>query len=372
MKKIFFYSALVIFLASCSQGSDKKAELEKLKQQREAISNKILALESEIGVGTDDNAIKAIPVKVQEATEVVFNHYIQVQGVVDGDQNIAVSPQMAGIVTAVFVKEGSVVKKGQIMAELDDQILKQSIEEVKTQLQLATSVYEKQKSLWDKKIGSELQYLQAKNGKESLEQRINTLKEQLKLSKVISPINGTVESIPLRVGQMASPGMPNSTVRVINMNGAKISADISEAYSASIKKGKTVIVKFPDLNSEIETSINFTSRFIDPVNRTFKVECKLASNDIELRANMIALLKIKDYVNEKAFSLPVNFIMSNQEGRYIYVAKQIANDWIAERKAVKTGIDYDGYVEVLEGINAGDKIIVSGIQGLNQGDKVTF
>lgn len=372
MKRIFFYSALILVLASCNQGSDKKAELEKLKQNRDEINNQIMKLESELGGTGEELAVKLISVKVQDAVEGMFSHYIQVQGIVDGDQNIAVSPQMAGIVTAVYVKEGSVVKKGQILAELDAQIVKQSIEEVNTQLNLANSLYEKQKSLWEKKIGSEVQYLQAKTGKESLEQRINTLKEQLKLAKVVSPINGTVESIPLRVGQMASPGMPNSIVRVINMNGAKISADISEAYSSSIKKGKSVLVKFPDLNAEIETAISFTSRFIDPVNRTFKVECKLSSNEIELRANMIAYLKIKDYENEKAFSLPINYIQSNQSGKYIFIAKQVDNNWIAERKLIKTGIDYDGNVEVLEGISAGDKIIVSGIQGLNEGDKVTF
>lgn len=372
MKKIIIYSAVIALLASCSAGTDKKAELEKLKAQREQLSNQIALLEAEInpeGTATEE---KAVPVKVTTAAECVFNHYIDVQGTVDGDQNIAVSPQMAGIVTAVYVKEGTPVKKGQVLAELDAQVLKQSLEEVNTQLALANSIFQKQSALWEKKIGSEVQYLQAKTTKESLEQRANTIKEQMQMAKVISPISGTVESVPLRVGQMASPGMPTSTIRVINMGVAKISADVAETYAARIKNGNDVMVSFPDLGKEIESKLNFTSRFIDPTNRTFKVECRISSKDVELRANMMAYVKIKDYTNEKAFCFPVNYVQSNQDGKFVYVAKQNGNDWTAERQIIKTGMDYNGTIEVLEGIAAGDKIITSGFQSLNPGEKVIF
>lgn len=371
MKKIIIYSALVVLLASCGASTDKKAELEKLKAQRELLNNQIAQLEAEVNpAGTAE--VKAVPVKILNASECVFNHFIQVQGTVDGDQNIAVSPQMAGIVTGVYVKEGTSVKKGQVMAELDAQVLKQSLEEVNTQLALANSIFQKQSALWEKKIGSEVQYLQAKTNKESLEQRANTIKEQMQMAKVISPISGTVESVPLRVGQMASPGMPTSTIRVINMNVAKISADVAETYATRIKNGNDALVSFPDLGKELESKLNFTSRFIDPTNRTFKVECRVSSKDVELRANMIAYIKIKDYTNEKAFCLPVNYVQSNQEGKFVFVAKQNGADWTAERRMIKTGMDYDGTVEVLEGIMAGDKIITSGFQNLNAGEKVVF
>jgi len=198
------------------------------------------------------------------------------------------------------------------------------------------------------------------------------MKEQLQMAKVISPISGTVESVPLRVGQMASPGMPTSVIRVINMNVAKISAEVAETYAARIKNGNDALVSFPDLGKDIETKLNFTSRFIDPTNRTFKVECKISPKDVELRANMIAYIKIKDYSNEKAFCIPVNYVQSNQDGKYVYVARQNGNDWNAERKIVKTGMDYNGIVEILEGITSGDKIITSGFLGLNAGEKVVF
>jgi len=372
MKKIIIYSALIAFLVSCNATTDKKAELEKLKAQKEQLSAQIAKLETEINPEGEKAAMKAVSVKVTPSVECVFNHYIQVQGTVDGDQNIAVSPQMPGIVTAVYVTEGSQVKKGQVLADLDAQVLKQSLEEVNTQLELATSVFAKQSALWDKKIGSEMQYLQAKAGKESLEQRVNTIKEQMKLARILSPISGTVESVPLRVGQMASPGLPTSTIRVINMNVAKISADVAETYASRIKDGNAALVSFPDLGKEIETKLNFTSRFIDPTNRTFKVECKVSSKDVELRANMIAYIKIKDYTNEKAFCIPVNYVQSNQDGKFIYVAKQNGNEWTAERKMIKTGMDYNGIIEILEGITPGENIITSGFQNLNGGEKVVF
>ncbi|MCF6332369.1 MAG: efflux RND transporter periplasmic adaptor subunit [Draconibacterium sp.] len=369
MKKIIYYSALIAFLVSCSQNIDKKAELEKLKLQRDQLNIQITKLEAEISP-SEKPELKGTTVSVTDAVECVFNHYISVQGTVDGDQNIAVSPQMPGIVTAVYVKEGSVVKSGQLLAELDAQVLKQSIEEVKTQLELVTSIFEKQSALWDKKIGSEIQYLQAKSNKESLERRLNTIREQLKMAKILSPINGTVESVPLRVGQMASPGGPTSAIRVINMSVAKISADVSETYATRIKDGNPALVSFPDLGKNIETKLNFTGRYIDPVNRTFKVECKISPKNIVLRANMIAYLKIKDYTNENAFCLPVNYIQSNQNGKFIYIAKQDGNDLTAEKRSIKTGKDYDGIVEVLEGLSVGDKIITAGFQNLNPGQKV--
>ena len=372
MKRTIYYFALIAFLVSCSQSADKKAELDKLKGQRDQLNSQISQLENEINPTGEDTEKKAALVNVTDATECVFNHYIQVQGTVDGDQNIAVSPQMAGIVTAVYVKEGTPVKKGQVMVDLDDQITKQSLQEIKTQLELATSIFEKQSALWDKKIGSEVQYLQAKNNKEALEQRVNTINEQLKLAKIISPISGTVESVPLRVGQMASPGQPTSTIRVINMNVAKITADVSETYATRIHNGNPVLVSFPDLGKDIDANLSFTSRFIDPTNRTFQVECRISSKDVEMRANMIAYIKIKDYTNDKAFCLPVNYVQTDRDGKFIYVAKQDGNKWIAEKRKIKTGMDYDGVIEVMEGLTAGEKIITAGYQSLNSGENIVF
>ena len=372
MNRIIYYSILIVFLVSCGGTKDKNAELGKLKLQRDQLNEQILKLENEINPSGKKSETKTTTVNVTNAVERVFNHYIQVQGTVDGDQNIAVSPQMSGIVTAVYVKEGAHVSRGQVMAVLDDKVLKQSLEEVKTQLALANSLYEKLNALWEKKIGSEVQYLQAKTNKESMQQRLETMKEQLKQSKILSPIEGTVESVPLRVGEMASPGSPTSTIRVINMRVAKITADVSETYASRIHDGNLVLVSFPDLGKEFQTRLNFTSRFIDPTNRTFKVECKVSAKDVVLRANMIAYIKIKDYTNNKAFCLPVNYVQNDQKGKFIFVAKKNGNNWVADKKIIKTGKDYDGVVEVLDGLAPGEKIITAGFQNLNIGENIVF
>ena len=372
MKYSIYVLAFAATLFSCSQAADPKGKLEKLKVQREELNTRIAQLETEINPNGNPAETKSVAVKVEAVSSCVFNHYVEVQGVVDGDQNVAVSPQIGGIVTAVYVTEGSAVKKGQVLAQLDAAVLKQSLDEVKTQFDLVSNLYVKQKALWDKNIGSEVQFLQAKTNKEALENKIKTLQGQIDMARVISPINGTVESVPLKVGQMASPGVPTSAIRVINMSLAKIKADVSENFASRIQNGNKVIVRFPDLGKELETTLNFASNFIDPTNRTFQVECKVQSREIHLRANMIAYVKIKDYTNEKAFCIPVNYIQTNKEGKYLYIAIQIKNQWVASHRMVKAGMDYNGVVEILEGLSVGDRVISSGYQSINEGALITF
>lgn len=372
MKNIIYALAITAIFASCSSSVDKKVELDRLKVQHDELANKIAKLETEIYPNGLPSEVKATTVKTEPVTGCVFNHYVEVQGVVDGDQNVAVSPQTSGVVTAVYVTEGSNVKKGQVLAELDAVVLKQSLDELKTQSSLASNLFDKQKALWEKNIGSEVQFLQAKTNKEALDNKIKTLQGQIDMARIVSPISGTVESVPLKVGQMASPGQPTSAIRVINMNSVKIKADVSENYASKIQNGNNVIVRFPDLGKEIETKLSFTSRFIDPTNRTFQVECKIQSGEVLLRANMIAYVKIKDYTNEKAFCVPVNYVQKNQDGKFIFVAVQKANQWIATRRMVTMGMDYNGVAEILTGLAEGDKVISSGFQSLNEGAQITF
>ncbi|MCX6238194.1 MAG: efflux RND transporter periplasmic adaptor subunit [Bacteroidia bacterium] len=372
MKNILYTLAIAAILVSCNSSTDKKGELEKLKVQREDLNTQISQLEAEIYPNGIPSDIKSTTVKIEPVAGCVFNHYVEVQGVVDGDQNVAVSPQTSGIVTAVYVTEGSNVKKGQVLAELDAVVLKQSLDELKTQASLVSNLFDKQKALWEKNIGSEVQFLQAKTNKEAIENRIKTLQGQIDMARVISPISGTVESVPLKVGQMASPGLPTSAIRVINMSSAKIKADISENFASKIQNGNKVIVRFPDLGKEIDSKLSFASRFIDPTNRTFQVECRIQSGEVQLRANMIAYVKIKDYTNEKAFCIPVNFIQTNKDGKFIFIAVQKDNKWVASRRMVKPGMDYNGVAEILEGLAEGDKVITSGYQSVNEGAQITF
>jgi RND family efflux transporter MFP subunit len=366
-----FLIPVLIVLAACGgkKEVDEQALLESLKQQQSELSVQIDSLERKLNPESQE---KAVAVAIQEAKGCEFKHYVEVQGTVDGDQNVTATAQMPGVVTAIYKKQGDFVNKGQVIAELDAKVLKQNLKGLVTQLELATVVFEKQKALWDKNIGSEIQYLQAKNQKESLEDSKKALEEQIQLTKIVSPISGSIENNNLKLGEMVSPGMPNSTVRIINMSSAKVVAKVAESYALKVQKGNDVVIKFPDLGKSIETKLAFTAKYIDPSSRTFEVECKFPGKDLDLRANMIAYVAINDYTNPAAFCVPVNVVLAGSEGKYVYVAEQTPKGFIASQRQVKTGMDYNGQIEILEGINAGDKLIVTGYQNVKKGHKIEF
>ncbi len=368
MNKTIILAALVFFAAACGNTVDKQSELNSLKKQRDALNEKIKVIEDEMKAGGETADLKMTDVRVTEIANQPFNHFLEVQGKVDGEDNIAVSAQMAGVITAIYVKEGDAVKKGQVMAQIDNSVLKQQVESVRTQLSFATNIYNKQKSLWDKQIGSEVQYLTAKNNKESLEANLATLNDQLEMSKIKSPINGSVEEVNLKLGQMASPGMP--AVRVVNFSSVKIVAEISEAYASKIKVGDKVIVSFPDFDTDIEAKIHFTSKYINPINRTFLTEIRLGASKVEYRANMMAVVKINDYSNPSTVVIPVSLVKESSTGKFVYLAKDENGKLLARRQIVSVGNTYNGMVEVTDGLAQGDKIITTGYNSLVEGQLI--
>jgi RND family efflux transporter MFP subunit len=365
-KSIIFL--LLLAMAVACKPADKKAELEKLKKEHDELAVKIKALETELQVSDTTKVDKVTAVAITEAKTAEFNHYLEVQGKVDGEDNIAVSAQMAGSITAVFVKEGDQVRKGQILAQIDNSIIQQQIASTKQQLDFATNLYNKQKALWDQQIGSEVQYLTAKNNKENLEKALLTLNEQVEMTRIKSPINGSVEEVNLKVGQMASPGLP--AVRVVNFSTVKVVAEIAEAYAPKVSVGDKVIVFFPDFNTEIASQIRFTSKYINPVNRTFQSEVRLGPSKVEYRANMMAVVKINDYRNPSAFAVPITLIRDSQSGKFIYVAKEENGKLVARRLPVTVGSTYNGLAEITTGIATGDKIITTGFNSLIDGELI--
>lgn len=368
MKKSMILVAMVIIAAACNKSADKKAQLDDLKKQRDELTVKIQTLEEELGKKDNTANQKMTTVAITEVKESAFDHYIEVQGKVDGEDNIAVSAQTPGVITTVLVKEGDAVRKGQVMALTDNSVLRQQVENIKTQLSFATNLYNKQKTLWDQEIGSEVQYLTSKNNKESLEANLATMNDQLEMTKIKSPINGTVEEINLKVGQMASPGMP--AVRVVNFSSAKVVADISETYAQRVNKGDKVIVSFPDFGKEIETKIHFTSKYINPVNRTFTTEVRLQPGEVTYRANMLAVVKINDYTNPSTFVIPVSLIKESSSGSYIYLAREENGKLMARRQVIEVGATYKGMAEVTSGLQKGDKLITTGYNNLVEGQLI--
>ena len=309
MKQVLFIAGIILLLSGCGGAPvDKKARLEQLKKEHDKLTTEIMQLENELAPA---NTVAAVKVSVDIITKKSFEHYIEVQGRIDGNENIAVSPRnQGGMVTRILVHEGEAVTKGQVLAELDAEVLKQQLTDLQNKLTFITDIYNRQKSLWDQKIGSEVQFLKAKNDMETVQNGIKTLDEQIKMSVISSPINGTVEDIPIKVGQLASPASPIPAFRIVNFSKAKALADVGEAYSAKIKTGDQVKIYLPDLDRELTEKITFASKYINPTNRTFLVEAMLPASGNIFRANMIAVLKINDYTNPAAIAIPQNYIQN--------------------------------------------------------------
>lgn len=360
MKKLLFISAIAL-LAACSKPKDKKTELADLKKQRTELDSKILKLEGEVG-GKDTLARQ---VSVYDIKKTAFNNYVEIQGRVDAEQNVQVNPEAQGVVTKVYATIGQQVSKGQVLAQIDDNVLRQNMSQLQTQLDLATNLFNRQKNLWDQKIGTEVQYLNAKTGKEGLERQMNVLRSQQAMYKIKSPISGSIEQMDLKVGQAVSPGM--SAIRVVNGNILKAKAQVAESYLGKISQGDNVKVIFPDIPDSLNTKVSFAAKVIDPASRSFNIEVKLPSN-ARYRANMIAILKVIDYTNPKAVTVPVSAIQNAENGQYVLVVA----DGKVKRTTVKAGRTIDGKTEILSGLNEGDKLIVTGAEDLNEGDPVKY
>ncbi|MDX5437626.1 MAG: efflux RND transporter periplasmic adaptor subunit, partial [Pontibacter sp.] len=284
---------------------------------------------------------------------------------------VLVSAKVPGVLTSVRVERGDRVSKGQTMATIDAQVLEQSIAELKTRLDLAKIAFEKQKNLWDQKIGTEMQYLTAKNNKEALERSLATLYQQRDQYNIKAPISGVVDEVVPNTGESVAPGM--GIIRVVNTQGGKVVAEISEAYQAKINKGDEAVVYFPDLNKEVVSRVSVVGANINPTSRTFTVELDLKNGqDITLKPNMVAVVRIQDYKNEGAIVLPVNLVQKDEKSEYVYVAKKEGDKYVAARREVKTGMSYNGKVEILSGLTANDQVITAGYQNVNEGQPVVF
>lgn len=364
-------STSILLLAACggekqNQSSDVRLKkLDSLKAELSTLQGKIISLEEAIAKDDTSKSGKIKTVELLTLSTQTFNNYVDVQGRVDADENVSITAEMPGTVSKVIAKVGDVVSSGQVLAELDSKALQQGLAELQNGLELAKTVFEKQKNLWDQKIGTELQYLQAKNQKESLEKKLATMQEQLKMTKIISPINGIVDAVDIKVGQASGPGMP--AIRIVNMNNLKVKAEVAESYAAKVKTGNDVMVIFPDMHDTVNTKIAYSAKVISPLNRTFTITVNLDNNN-EYRPNQIAILKIIDYANPKAFVVPVGTIQHASEGDFVFTAEGTK----VKKVKVKLGRTYNGNAEILENLKDGDKLIVKGFQELNEGEEIRY
>jgi len=383
MKQIIKLSLVILFVAgiiSCNstskdknaQVAEKKQTLQKKKDEATKLNEEITKLESDLAK-LDTSAVKAEKPKLVTVTSIEkenFTHYIDLQGRVDAENISYVTPRgQGGQVRALYVKKGDAVKKGQLLMKLDDAILRQNLETVKTQLAYAQNIYQRQKNLWDQQIGTEVQLVTAKNNVDQAQRNISTLEEQLKYANVYAEVSGIADEVNIKVGETFT-GMPTSGIKIVNTSNLKVVTDIPENYVSRVKKGTPVVITIPDLTTTFNSTINLISQSIGTSSRGFTAESKLPSRT-DLKPNQIALIKIQDYTASNALSIPVNTIQTDEKGKFVLVAANENGKLISRKRAIVIGELYGDKIEIKSGLQEGDKLITEGYQGLYEGQLIT-
>ncbi len=363
-------AGFLLIFGACRPGNNQ-SELEQLIKQRDALNEKIRTLQErpEAGSGTE-SAKEPVPVQISQVEPQEFKHFITVQGTVESESNILVSPQTPGLVRTIRVQTGDRVKKGQLLADLDASVIQRSIEEVKNGLELARTVYERRARLWEKNIGSEIEYLQAKNNKEGLEKKLQTLQEQYQMTLITAPITGTIDDILIKEGEMAAGGY--GAFRIVQLSQLKITASLSENYISHIRRNNSARISIPAAGIDFEQRLHAVSQVIDPNNRTFQIEIRIPGEVKNLKPNMLAVVTINDYTNPQALVVPRNIIQKTGESHFLFVAEPADGHMTARKREVQTGEAYSSMVEITDGLNPGDRIIVFGFQGLGDGQIISL
>ena len=374
MRLYLIIFASLLLTTTCNTNSEEayptdlkgKKELLKTKQaELRALKKIITKLEMEID-SIDPNAKKEKP-RTLVTTELIkptnFERFIELQSAIEADDMVAASSETGGRIISLNVKEGQFVKKGQLIATTDMEAVKKQIAELEKTLELATDVFQRQKKLWDQNIGSEMQFLKAKNDKERLEKTLETIRFQLTKANVYAPISGVVEMVIAKNGEMAAPGTP--IIQILNTRKVKVVANVPEKFLRNVRKGQMMHIKIPALEMETKGRINMIGTMINPANRTFKVEVSLSNPKGLLKPNLLANMLLNDFSAKDVIVLPVELVQQEVSGKdYVFVKTKGTEGDMAEKKYVSTGESYDGKIIIKEGLEAGEELIVSGARGL--------
>ncbi|MBU2651778.1 MAG: efflux RND transporter periplasmic adaptor subunit [Bacteroidetes bacterium] len=371
MKKLIFILVVAI-LASCQSGDQTEKIRGKIKEKKNQVSqinHEIALLEKELIELTGSDTTQNILVRTDTLKPREFKHFFEASGSVESINEAFISPEISGQIREIFVKEGDRVSKGQYLVKLNTSVTDNTIEEFKTSLELAETVFEKQKQLWEKQIGSEIQYLEAKNQKESLETRLKTLEAQLEMASIKSPIDGIVDEIFQKEGELAIPGV--QIMQLVNLSELYINADIAENYLPVIRKGDTVSVSFPSYpDIQLKVPIHRIGNVINPTNRTFNIQLKISNIDSQLKPNILSIIKINDYSTEQAMLIPSILMKQDRKGSYIYKVTSGSDKLIAKKVYVEPGVSYQDQTEVNNGLNTGDIIITEGYNLVSDGSEI--
>jgi RND family efflux transporter MFP subunit len=382
----FFTLSLLILVTACGGGDNtieaKQKSLSSLKKQALELNAKIVALEKEVEKAGGASAAKAILVGIDTIQSETFTHYIELQGKVESESVSYITPRAGGgQVRAIYIKRGDRVKRGQLILQLDNTLIKQSaaaatqnIETLKSQAALAKSVYEKQKNLWEQNIGSEIQLMTTKTNADAMAsqlkaamEQLGMVKDQLAFTSIYSDVDGVAEEVNVKVGELfMGPGQ----IKIVNTTKLKLTAQVPENYAGKVKVGTELTLTFPDIQKTINNKVNVLGNVIDPLNRSFYIESKLPV-DNNFRPNLLAQVKIKDYEKKDAISIPVNLLQNDEKGKFVYVAVMEGGKMFARKKMVATGEFYGNDIEVLSGLAAGDILVSEGYQSIYDGQLIT-
>ena len=384
MKTIYTLLFAALLITSCGDKKEQTLEdviatkdLKQIREKKSELDTKVQEISEEIKKLNEAieelDTLKRVPLVTSLVLEKqVFEHYLELQGNVKTKQNVLIYPEMAGTLEKVYVKEGQNVYKGQALAKIDDGGMAQQVAQLEATTALAKTTFERQKRLWEQKIGSEIQFLQAKTNYEASQNQLAQLKKVLDKSTIRAPFAGVIDNVIKDQGTVVAPGPGSEVFRIVNLANMYIEADIPETYITNITDGKDVEINFPILDKTLTTKVRQTGNFIDPANRTFKIEVGVPNNDKSIKPNLTAKLKINDYTSNEAILIPQSIISENAEGdQYVYVIKNISGDTgTATQTVVKTGKTQGDVIEILEGVTAGDVLIDAGARSVKNGQEV--
>tara|TARA_B100000795_G_scaffold259675_1_gene234854 strand:+ start:10555 stop:11727 length:1173 start_codon:yes stop_codon:yes gene_type:complete len=385
MRKIYSLFVITAVLVSCGEKKTVSIEslvssgnLTELKEKKKEIATNLEAINKDLDAInmaiSKRDTIKKLPlITTFTAKTEVFNHYLEIQGNVKTKQNILVYPEMPGILRKILVKEGQNVTKGQLLATIDDGGLSNQVAQLEATSQLAKTTFERQKRLWKQKIGSEIQFLQTKTNYEAQSSSLKQLKKQQSKAFIRAPFSGVIDDVIKEPGTVIAPGPGSEVFRIVNLSNMYVEAEVPERYIASITKNKEVKVEFPVLGKSVNSKIRQVGSFINPNNRSFKIEVPVANKNGNVKPNLTAKLQINDYTDEKAILIPQSIISENAKGeQYIYVVKdkKTNNEAIAERLIIKTGKTQGDKIEVTKNLSADVEIIMEGARSVNNGQVV--
>ena len=379
MKQILYITAITLFLVSCSNTNKteniddliKSKNIKSLQERKATLQAYITKIED--ALATLDVKKEEALVSVMTLKDTLFNHYLEVQGNVDTKENILVQPEFSGTLTSLTVKAGQKVAKGQILGRVDDAGMSQQIAGLENQYALAKTTFERQKNLWDKKIGSEIQFLQAQTQMVAAQKGVAQMKAQLAKTVIRAPFSGTIDEVFVEKGQVVAPSI-QGLMRIVNLGSMYVSTSVPETYIGKLKLGDQVDVFLASLNKTYKGKVRQVGNFINPNNRSFGIEVSLPNPDNLLRPNQVAKLKIIDYTKKDAIVVPTNVVQEDGEGNKFIFTVEGSNGktGTAKKVIVEVGKSSDNVTEILSGLTVDDVIVTEGVNAISNGMKLNF